>query len=37
MSDNSKNFSQNFHGSVNNAVGNVEGDFNVNQAKNNLS
>lgn len=36
MSDNSKNFSQNFHGTVTNAVGNVEGDFNVNQTKNSL-
>ncbi|MBF2016057.1 MAG: hypothetical protein IGS23_12800 [Rivularia sp. T60_A2020_040] len=37
MSDNSKNFSQNFHGSVNNAVGNVEGDFNVNPQQQTLS
>jgi hypothetical protein len=33
----SKNFSQNFHASVTNPVGNVEGDFNVNHTKNNLS
>ncbi|MFB2769431.1 hypothetical protein ACE1AT_09090 [Pelatocladus sp. BLCC-F211] len=37
MSDNSKNFSQNFYGSATNVAGNVEGDFNVNQAKNSLS
>ncbi|MBD2603911.1 hypothetical protein H6G81_05025 [Scytonema hofmannii FACHB-248] len=37
MSNNSKNFTQNFHGSATNVAGNVEGDFNVNQAKNNLS
>jgi thiosulfate reductase cytochrome b subunit len=37
MSDNSTNISQNFHAPVTNAVGKVERDFIVNQAKNNLS
>ncbi|MDJ0617289.1 MAG: hypothetical protein QNJ63_11180 [Calothrix sp. MO_192.B10] len=37
MSDNSTNISQNFHAPVTNAIGEVKGDFNFNQAKNNLS